>query len=396
MSTLLHQFRVTFSSRLLIRFFLIIFVWSVVEGMITFYMPLFVESQLSHMALVGLFLGINSFASLATDILFGFVSDLSDYRKFFYLGAISILAMVPLLLWGEGVWAVLALVVLWGAQFEMFLRFGSALFLAQNSPRGEYESLASSHFMIRHVGYFSGAILADYLRISSEVLVVAAIGILISINLGYMFIAFVKQPVIELAHRARNLSFLSELRVMRRHFKKVLPHIFLGFGVAGVEAIFLVFGPIEFSSLTGLGGLITGFGLFVYVLVPTLSVVLIRKLSAGYVVGVLGLLSFITASLYALGLDLWGIIGVTMLILVFNAMLMVINDATFLKMLSKIKQDDEEEVISINGLAPNLAYGAIAVAGGVIIEASGFYVAFTASVFILLLCVVGFVVSYRG
>ncbi len=108
----------------MIRFFLMMFAWALAEGVLIFYIPLFVEAKIDNLALTGILLAIGPVSALLTDMLFGFVTEVSDHRKFFYLGIVMCLSIIPLLLWGMSVLPISILLVLWGAEFEMFVNFG--------------------------------------------------------------------------------------------------------------------------------------------------------------------------------------------------------------------------------------------------------------------------------
>jgi predicted MFS family arabinose efflux permease len=390
-----ERIRASLADKLVFQFFVMMFLWSIVEGMLIFYLPIRIEEQLQSLVIVGLLFGLGSLASVVTDLVFAFVSELTDYRRFLYIGITMYLMMMPLLLFGEGILAFILLVLLWGAQFEMFLRFAAAIFLSKHAPNGDYESASSTLFVLRHIGYFIGPVLADYVRITSHgAVIILMIGLLI-FNLFYMYIHFhsnVGGNNIRAMHR---ISFISEWRVVKRHFRKVLPHLLLGFGIGAFEGVFLVFGPIEFDRVSDIGGLITGLGLLSNVFIPPLALYLLLKYRARGIILVCSWLTMLGAIFFLGDLSVGAILGIVVALFSVNAVMLVTNEATFLRMLSGVKLSEEDEVVSVNGLGPNLAYALVAMLGGVVMSRFGFSGAVIMAGGIVLICSALFMMTYR-
>lgn len=395
MNELQKGITISFSNRRITQFMIILLLWALVEGMTTFYMPLFVQERVGDLALVGLFFAANSFSSTTVDLLFGFVTEVTDYRKFFYIGGMIYLLMIPLFIWGQGWLAILLLVILWGAQFELFYRFGTGVFIAKHSPHQEFEAVTSTSFMMRNLGFFAGPILADYLRINVVSLIPMIMLILVLLMLFNIYLSFSNNTGHQIARKARHLSLVSEVQIIRRHFRKVLPHLVLGFGVGSVEAIMLVYGTIYFTERTDIAGLIVGLSLLMNVLVPPVAILVFRRLGAKMTIG----LATLFCSLFILTFGM--VVGELMLLLISVsvfatvATMWVINDSIFMRMLSRIKHDEEDEIVSISGLGPNIAYALVVLFGGVVMQQFGFEKTALLGIAVLLVCIGCFLLLYK-
>ncbi len=358
----------------MVRFFLMMFAWALAEGVLIFYIPLFVEAKIDNLALTGILLAIGPVSALLTDMLFGFVTEVSDHRKFFYLGIVMCLSIIPLLLWGMSVLPISILLVLWGAEFEMFVNFGTPLYLAKNVSKEGFPRIASINYTLRNLGYFLGPLLADYLYLQlgrAEWLVFFLMACYLIVT-SYAYLNLHVFNKVRYREHATKLSLYSEIRIIRKHFNKVVPFIIVGFGAAAFEAIFFVFGPIELSNMTNISGIIMSLIMLANVIVPPIIVPMLPK---KYMKVFLFFSSiFILCGTIAMSSvqNEWVLAALIFTLFSLLASSYVASNALFLQALAKIKDNEEDEVASVNSIGPNLAYVLIAIFGGLLLKSSTF------------------------
>lgn len=356
--------------RRLLGFAPIMFLWSVAEGMLIFFLPLFIEEQFNSLVLVGLLLGLNSLSSIGADLFFGMFSEVNDYRRFFYFSLLCEVGVTAIILAGGGWLGAILLVILWGARYELFLRFGSTMFLSKNSPRREFGAATAVFLALRSFGFFLGPLAADFLVKEGDVFVGLALLLLVSINMLWSIILFRSLKL--RPRKVEYASILHEIEIVKQHSKKIIPYAALGFGIAAMESVFYVFGPIEFARRTDSPGLVMSVALLMLVFVPYLASMLLggRKLKRV----VIGFGFLVTALVFAYPfIDSYiGLLLVVALIFAVISVLWEINDSLFLRFIAGIRHEEEDEVVSINGLFTNLSYVVVAVVGGFLFEFIGF------------------------
>lgn len=394
MTYLWRRLQTSFSTHQLRYFFLVLSLFALSEGMLIFYIPIKAEAELGGLLSVGLILAIGNIAGIVTDLIFGFVSEITDHRKFMHIaGGLSFL-ILPLLLI-ESSWASLIMLgILWGARFEIMVSFATNIYLAKHAPPGKFFEVSGTSFLLRNLGYFGGAVLANHLRLESPFLVAAVLLVIFLVEMLFMYVTFDRHPEHEFKHKAHKLTLYSEIAILRKHFRQVLPFFVLSFGVATFEAMFLIFGPPTFAKLAPeLAGLLTTIGLLANVLVPTIAVRLIEWAGTG-----------LSLAFSALGVSLMSLLiintsavefllPVIFLAFVFLVFVFVTNDGSFLHTISKLKKTEEDEVISVRSMGPNLAYVTTALLGGVVVSRYGFQAGVLLGTILLLLSLIIFTLT---
>ncbi len=355
----------------------ILLVWSMAEGMLIFYLPLFIESQFNSLALVGMFLGINAVASLIADVFFGFFAEVNDFRKFFYWSLVLEVVVALVLLFGSGWLPVLLLVLSWGTRYELFLRFGTTIFLAKTSPVKELGVANAIYLGIRGFGFFLGPIIGDYLYNANPDYVGYAFLVMLAVNAIWSFLLFTSMKL-----HPRKIPYsspLEEWKILKPNLGKLIPFASLSFGLASVESIFYIFGALEFARQTDVPGLVLSLGLFMLIVMPYLTSYLLlhqhkfkRIIRVFVMVITAAILTYIlvettigfpsTFALMLLVAIIFGAIGV----------LWELNDEMFLRFLARLKKSDEDEIVSTNGVLINLGYIVVGLIGGVVYEGFGF------------------------
>lgn len=355
----------------------ILLVWSIAEGMLIFYLPLFVESQFNSLFLVGIFLGINAFASLAADVLFGFFTEVNDFRKFFYWSLILEVFVAIVLMFGSGWLAILLMVIAWGTRYELFLRFGTTIFLAKTSPVKELGIANAIYLGIRGFGFFLGPIIGDYLNNINPDFVGFAFLVMLAVNAVWSFMLFSTMKLHP--RKVPYSSPIAELTILKQNFHKIMPFMALSFGLASLESIFYIFGALEFERLTDVPGLVLSLGLFMLVITPYLtSYLLLKQKNFKRIISIFVSVIVVVTSIYIyldMGQKLDSTFGLMLIVaLLFGALgvMWEINDEMFLRFLSRIKKSDEDEIVSTSGVVINLGYIVVGVIGGALYEGLGF------------------------
>lgn len=382
---LFRRLQISFSTHELRTFFGIIFLFCISEGALIFYIPITAERELGGVLAVGILLAIGNLAGLVADVLFGFVSEMTDYRKFMHISAFLSLLILPLILL-EPTWPVLILIaILWGVRFELMANFGANIYLAKHAPKGTFLTISGLNYLIKNLGYFLGPIIANFLVLQSSVWVAVILGAILLVEYLLMYMVFNNHPGRDYKHKLQRLSFYSELLVLKNHFSEVFPHFVMSYGIAIFESVFLIFGPSYFSKISVEGaGLLTGIGLLANVLLPSVMVRLITRFGTRVVmivatIGIaLSVLGFILVdSVWLLALATF--MGFGWLVAIF-----VINDSSFLEGMSKLKVSEEDEIVSVRSMGPNLGYVTVAILGAVVISQWGFEFALVCCAIILL------------
>lgn len=381
----IHRLQLSFSTHQLRSFFILIFVFAISEGVLIFHVPLLAEAQLGSFLEIGILLALANVAGVVTDLIFGFVSEITDYRKFMHFSNLLTVLMLPLLLFGRGWLPLLLAVILWGARFELMFSFGASIYLAKHSPHGHFFTTSGITYLVRNLGFFIGPIVANFARLQATEYVIVLLLIIFVIELFLMYITFNDHPGSHFKHKMHHLSFYSEYVVLKKHFREVFPHFMLSFGTASFEAVFLIFGPAAFSRISlESAGLLSGIGLLANVLMPSIMDKIIK------ITGVRWILILCGTGVLAASIAVWSTTDVpTLAICIFLAFsflagIYLVNDALFLQTISKLKTSEEDEVVSVRSMGPNLGYITVALVGGVLITKFDFKLAILGCVIILL------------
>lgn len=380
-----QKFQLSLGTYQLRYFFLILLLFAVTEGMLIFYVPLQVEAQLGGLLSVGIILAIGNISGILTDLVFGFVSEITDHRKFMHIAAFLSVLILPLLLI-QGSWlSFILLAAVWGARFELMFSFASNIYLAKHAPHGRFFEVSGVAFLVRNLGYFLGPLLANLVRFHSTGLVVVSLLVILLVEGVVMYLVFNNHPGEHFTQKSHKLSLYSEYVILKKHFTEVFPHFILSFGVAAFEAMFLIFGPPTFAAINpGLSGLLTAVGLLANVLMPSLVVRFVEF------VGPRIALICAAFGVMAGALTVWATLNTVVLLLAIYfcflcmVVIFVVNDASFLHTLSRLKTSEEDEVISVRSMGPNFAYVIVSLLGGVLVQRAGFQAGVLASAMILI------------
>lgn len=359
-------------------------------------MPLMAEAQLGSFLGIGVLLAVANIAGVITDLLFGFASEITDYRKFMHLANILSLLMLPLLMFGSGWVSLILLVILWGARYELMFGFGAHIYLAKHSPHGHFFATSGTNYLVRNLGFFLGPIIANFLRLQAPELIVVFLLIIFMLEWALMYVTFNDHPGHEFKHKVRHLSLCSEYIVLKNHFYDVFPHFLLSFGIAAYEAVFLVFGPAAFNKVSvEFAGLLSGIGLLANVIVPSFISKIIATFGQRWTLLIAGFgVLFSSIAIWIIE-DITLLAGFIFLAFSFLATIFLVNDAVFLGTLSKLKSNEEDEIVSVRSMGPNLGYVTAALLGGVLITQVGFKTTVLGCVIILLITLLLFKLAKR-
>lgn len=388
-----ENFKLSLSTHQLRYFFVVILLFSISEGMLIFHMPLLIENELGSLFAVGIMLAISNFSGIFADILFGFVTEITDYRKFLKLSSILSFLMLPILLFGQGWFSILFLVIIWGARFELMFNFGATIYLAKHSSHGEYARMSGVNSLLRFVGFFIGPVLAHWVRAEGNAWLVVFLGIILVIETALLFLVFNNHPGHDYKKKTQYLTLRSDIYILHKHFKMVLPYFLLSVGVSAYEAVFLIFGPIEFTKqFPGFAGILTSVGLLAYIFFTPLLAQIIKYIPVKRLLisSLAGLIVVTFLHTQAVGEVAVGIC--IFFSFAFTSTMTVVNDASFMKAISRLKTREEDEVVSVRSLGPNLAYVLVAVVGGTGFISSDFDTAVVVGIWMVIISVISFII----
>jgi MFS family permease len=246
-------------NRYIHRFAILVFLYAIANGMISFILPVFLQEKLNSLTLVGIILASSSIWNILTDLTIGFLKKPPNYLRLMQLVGLSIfLAFLGIWLVDE-VWMYVLVVALWGILTEMFAfsNFGFVINSSKEKERaGNFGILAN----FLYLGYSIAPVIVGAVIIVSRDLTMAtgvyfAVGILIYFNLQKYFKKLpVPQPIVK-----RRLKVINELKLWFKIGKKVWP-LLLIFLIKGVsDGALFSFVPIFVESnpkLKYYGGLI--------------------------------------------------------------------------------------------------------------------------------------------
>lgn len=373
MSKFRQLFHVDFSHNQLQKLYVLSVLWATAEGMMSFYFPIYLEQNVSSLVVVGIVLGMSSVSSLVVDFILGFLADVNGYRRFFQLTIVATLLITLILLLSPSLPLLILVSILWGAQFEFFLTYGTNLYTAKHSTKGKFGKAAGILYSMRNVGYFLGPLLADYLRSISHEAFVIVLFVIYASAAVYILRFIVIGKANRLQDRITHLSLATELKIVRKHFTAVMPIFLFGIGISLFEAGVVLFGSIYLDRTTSIPGLIIGLGTVASVVVPVMLSGAIPEKFVKYWVLVCGLIAFTSAMLLA-GTAPTSI----MLIPIFFGISAAVAIGYWLynyyslEFLATIRISDRDEILSLGGVLFSLAYILIGVLGGSVIEAVGF------------------------
>jgi len=210
--------------------------------------------------------------------------------------------------------------------------------------------------------------------------------------LAMIYSALPRHPNHEHKIKLRHLSLLSEIKIAKRFFPQVFPFLVLGFGIGVYEAVFIIFGPIEFVRTSEVAGLLSALIMLANLFVPLFAVWLLHRFAEKVLISVSAITLLLVSVVYIATTDTS--IVALMLFLSFSllALIFLAKDSAFLNILNMFATSEEEEAVSISSLGPNVAYVIVGIVGGVVMQSLGFNTAVILAAVTLLVSVIIFLV----
>ena len=141
---------------------LVVLLWGLSDAMVSFYLPVQVESFVHNLTLFGLLFGLSSFVGAISDPILGYLSSKTRYVLFLLFGLlfstlVVITAMVPftmvLVLW---------LMAGWGLYYE-FIEIGLFSYVSRHHDQSEQSRYFGIIYLFLNLAYVFGPLAGGYL-----------------------------------------------------------------------------------------------------------------------------------------------------------------------------------------------------------------------------------------
>src|SRR4030042_2897017 len=145
--------------RPLFLFSLILFSWTVFDGIISYIAPILITSRGISNTAMGMIIGFSSLAGAVFDFLLSKFLRNTDYRRLYFYPFLLCL-LFPLVLWqAKTIWVFLAAMTLWGLYYDLY-NFANFDFVGRHSAPTEHSSCFGILEVFKSLGYFIGPIIA--------------------------------------------------------------------------------------------------------------------------------------------------------------------------------------------------------------------------------------------
>jgi MFS family permease len=247
------------SNRPIYRFAFLTFLYAIVNGMIAFVLPLFLQEKLNSYTLVGIILGSSSIWNIATDIAFGFTRISPSYVRLMNVVMVAVLTIFLTLWKVEHVAVFFLAVILWGVFTEVyaFAKFNFIESLNDEEDAGLNFGILGNFFSLG--GAIAPILVGALILLSKDLTMITGIVItLVMFTVFFLYIKLKRLPKAVVVEK-RHLHFITELKLWKKIGKQVFPllMVFLACGMG--DGALLSFGPIFTESNENLktyGGLI--------------------------------------------------------------------------------------------------------------------------------------------
>jgi len=231
-------------------FSLILFFILLGDGILSFWVPNFLQETLGNPFLMGITMSFSSFVGFGADILFPQLLKKYSVGKLLLAAIAASLIFVVNLAIGVSypTWIVLlSAMAIWGIYYE-FLGFASQQFVADTVPK-EYRTRGWALMSIfKNLAYFVGPLLAGLLILKGE-------HVLLGVAALFTMIGFLGINLSKSKHEVRSGLVLSEINILREisHWKvllkRVWPIVFLSLFGGLIDATFWTTGAVWTESL---------------------------------------------------------------------------------------------------------------------------------------------------
>jgi len=246
-------------------FSLVILLYSIADGMVSFFLPVFVKRIVPSMALVGLILASSSIWNIVADLFLGFKKKIWHYKKlvtvsFLLLLLLIIINFLPKSLIGQlKLITLFLLMMFWGFYYES-MSWGTSDFIVGMIDQKEQASSFGLIQVVTALGYTIGPVIAGSMILFSNNLTLIITGFFALMGF-FLFLSkgLSKFSLTKVGDRKRILSIRTEFKLWKLIGVKILPLLLVSLSLGLYTGIVFSFTPILTAlnhSLLPFGGLI--------------------------------------------------------------------------------------------------------------------------------------------
>lgn len=246
----------------LYAFSLMLFFWSIFDGVISYITPLVITGEGMSKSAMGLIYASSSIFGAIFDLVLSRYLKNAHFRRLFLL--MFVVCMVyPLILWqSKSVIMYLLAMATWGLYYDL-VDFGTFDFVGRKMANIEHASSFGVIDVFRALGHLVAPVLAGVVIIKLVTFQAYAISWFFLILAAIVFVVLLflikrhKYEYIKVKYK-RNLSLLSEFDLWKKITLLLLPVLFINVMVFVQDAFFWTIGPLfseEFANIHPLNGM---------------------------------------------------------------------------------------------------------------------------------------------
>ena len=243
------------------RAFIMVFFWSIFDGILTYILPLLISEQGFSKIEMGVILGSSSFAGAIFDVVVSKYLKTPHYRSLYASVFLLSFSFLGILYFGSTIWVFLLAMALWGIYWDFF-HFANFDFISRALPQKEHTSAFGILGIFQSLGVLIAPILAGIVIgevVNSKPFIISGVMLLLSF---IVFVELYKQsfkrkelPVIQ--DRSKS-HWMREFRVWTAIVRQLAPILVLTFLIYITEAFIWTIGPLiaESGQFGKFGGLL--------------------------------------------------------------------------------------------------------------------------------------------
>ena len=241
------------------RAFIMIFFWSIFDGILTYILPLLISEHGFSKSDMGMILGSSSFAGAVFDIVVSKYLKTPHYRKLYASVFILSFSFLGILYFASTVWIFLLAMAVWGIYWDLF-HFANFDFISRTTPEKEHSSSFGIQGIFHSLGILIAPIIAGLLietTIDSKPFIVSGWMLFLSIIVYIgLWIQSKKSEEIAAKPVQRSTDWKHEYKIWLMITKQLAPVLVLTFLIYITDAFFWTIGPLiaehgEFGKFGG-------------------------------------------------------------------------------------------------------------------------------------------------
>jgi len=246
--------------RLLYVVSLMVFFWTIFDGIISYFTPIVITDAGISETLMGVIIGSSSIAGMFFDFLLCRILKNTHYRRL-YLGVFAISLVYPLILWqSKSIILYFIAMALWGLYYDLF-NIGGFDFVGRNTKKSEHTSSCGVMSVFRSLGYLIAPLIAAFLAgkfmiVQPYIAAWVFLGISLMFFIILMLVSHEKKAAKNKEAKAtceKPSNLFRELHLWKKIGVVILPVLVLTFILNIIDSFFWTIGPLISESLPGMG-----------------------------------------------------------------------------------------------------------------------------------------------